>query len=50
MPTAGAAANMLTWKQAAIWSAIIAILTPIGLTVAGMVMLTLTFLLGLKVR
>ncbi|MHA0363808.1 hypothetical protein ACXY6Z_18040 [Sphingomonas aquatilis] len=41
---------MLTWKQAAIWSAIIAILTPIGLTVAGMVMLTLTFLLGLKVR
>ncbi|CAM3045001.1 hypothetical protein SAQ01S_08240 [Sphingomonas aquatilis NBRC 16722] len=50
LPTAGAAANMLTWKQAAIWSAIIAILTPIGLTVAGMVMLTLTFLLGLKVR
>lgn len=50
LPTAGAAANMLSWKQAAVWSAIIAIVTPVGLTVAGMVILTLTFLLGLKVR
>lgn len=46
LPTAGTAVNMLTWKQAAIWSAIIAIVTPIGLTVAGMVILTLTFLFG----
>ncbi len=50
LPTTGAAANMLTWKQAAMWSAIIAIVTPIGLTVAGMVILTLTFLFGLKLR
>ncbi|WP_082449591.1 LuxR C-terminal-related transcriptional regulator [Sphingomonas sp. Leaf67] len=50
LPTTGAAANMLTWKQAAIWSVIIAIVTPIGLTVAGMVILTLTFLFGLKLR
>lgn len=48
VPTTGAAANMLTWKQAAIWTVIIAIVTPIGLTVAGMVILTLTFLLGLR--
>lgn len=50
LPTAETVANMLTWKQAAVWSAIIAIVTPIGLTVAGMVILTLMFLLGLKMR
>ncbi|MWC45648.1 RNA polymerase subunit sigma-70 [Sphingomonas carotinifaciens] len=48
MPTAATAANMLTWKQAAIWTVIIAIVTPIGVTVAGMVILTLSFLLGLR--
>lgn len=48
VPTAGAAANMLTWKQAAIWTAIIAITTPIGLTAAGMAIVTLALLLGMK--
>ncbi|MBB4642727.1 helix-turn-helix domain-containing protein [Rhizorhapis suberifaciens] len=44
-PTAGAAANMLTWKQVAAWTAIIAIVTPLGLTAAGMAYVTLLFLL-----
>lgn len=39
---------MLTWKQAAIWTAIIAIVTPVGLTAAGMVIVTLMLLLGFK--
>jgi len=47
-PTAGAAANMLTWKQAASWTAIISIVTPIGLTAAGMAFLTLLLLLRLR--
>jgi len=48
VPTAGAAANMLTWKQAATWTAIIAIATPIGITAAGMAIVTLALLVGLK--
>lgn len=47
-PTAGAAANMMTWKQVASWTVIIAIATPLGLTVAGMAIVTLLLLLGLK--
>ena len=47
-PTAGAAANMLSWKQVASWTAIIAIVTPLGLTAAGMAIVTLLILLGLK--
>ena len=35
LPTSETAANMLTWKQVLSWSAIIAIVTPIGLTVAA---------------
>ena len=45
-PTAGAAANMLTWKQVASWIAIISIATPSGMTAAGMAIVTLLFLLG----
>ncbi len=48
LPTAKAAANMLTWKQVALWTAIIAIATPLGLTAAGMAILTLLVLLGFK--
>ncbi|WP_375394359.1 helix-turn-helix transcriptional regulator [uncultured Sphingomonas sp.] len=48
VPTAGEAANMLTWKQVAFWTAIISIVTPIGLTAAGMAIVTLLLLLGLK--
>jgi len=48
LPTAGAAVNMLTWKQVASWTAIIAIATPLGLTAAGMAIVTLLLLLGLK--
>ncbi|MBD8641495.1 MULTISPECIES: LuxR C-terminal-related transcriptional regulator [unclassified Sphingomonas] len=48
LPTAGAAANMLTWKQVAFWTAIISIVTPLGLTAAGMAIVTLLLLLGLK--
>ena len=49
LPTAVAAANMLSWKQVALWSAIIAIVAPVGLTAAGMVIVTLGLLLGIKV-
>ena len=48
VPTAGAVANMLTWKQVASWTAIIAIVTPLGLTAAGMAIVTLLLLLGYK--
>lgn len=48
LPTAGEAANMLTWKQVAWWTAIISIVTPLGLTAAGMAIVTLLLLLGLK--
>ncbi|WP_375383598.1 RNA polymerase subunit sigma-70 [uncultured Sphingomonas sp.] len=48
LPTAKAAVNMLTWKQIALWTAIIAIATPLGLTAAGMAILTLLVLLGFK--
>ena len=48
LPTAGAAANMLHWKQVAIWTVIIAIATPLGLTAAGMAIVTLLVLLGFK--
>ena len=48
VPTDGAAANMLTWKQVASWTAIIAIVTPLGLTAAGMAIVTLLLLLGWK--
>jgi DNA-binding CsgD family transcriptional regulator len=46
LPTAEAAANILTWRQIALWTAIIAIATPVGLTVAGMTIVTLGLLLG----
>ena len=48
LPTAGAAANTLSWKQVAIWTVIIAIATPLGLTAAGMAIVTLLLLLGHK--
>ena len=48
VPTAGAAANMLNWRQVAVWTAIIAIATPLGLTAAGMAIVTLLVLLGFK--
>ncbi|QQV79422.1 helix-turn-helix transcriptional regulator (plasmid) [Sphingomonas aliaeris] len=47
-PTNEAAANMMSWKQVAAWTFIIAIVTPLGLTAAGMAILTLLLLLGLK--
>ncbi len=48
LPTSETAVNMLTWKQVVSWSAIIAIVTPIGLTVAAMVIVALMLLIGLK--
>lgn len=48
LPTAGSAVNMLTWRQVAWWTVIIAIVTPLGLTAAGMAIVTLLILLGLK--
>ena len=48
LPTGETTANMLTWKQVVSWGAIIAIVTPIGLTVAAMVIVSLMLLIGLK--
>lgn len=47
-PTNEAAANMMSGKQLAAWTIIIAIVTPLGLTAAGMAILTLLLLFGLK--
>lgn len=47
-PTAGAAVNMLSWKRVASWVAIISIVTPVGLTAAGMAFLTILFLLRIR--
>lgn len=47
-PTRAAAVNMLTWRQVALWVTIIAIATPLALTAAGMAIVTLLLLLGLK--
>ena len=47
-PTAGAAVNMLPWKHVASWTAIIAIVTPVGLTAAGMAFFTILLLLRIR--
>lgn len=47
-PTPGVATNMMTWKQVGLWTVIIAIATPLGLTAAGMAIVTLLILLGVK--
>lgn len=47
-PTTGAAVNTLSMRQAALWTAIIAIVTPIGLTAAGMAYFTLLLVLRLR--
>ncbi len=39
---------MMSWKQVASWTFIIAIATPLGLTAAGMAIVTLLLLLRLK--
>lgn len=48
VPTDEAPANALTWQQVLAWGTIIAIATPIGLTVAAMVIVALTLMLGMK--
>ncbi len=47
-PTVGAAVNMLPWRQVATWTTIISVVTPVGLTTAGMAYLTLLLLLRLQ--
>lgn len=48
LPTDVAPTNIMTWQQVAIWGAIIAIATPVGLTVAAMVIVALTVMLGAR--
>lgn len=48
VPTDEAPANTLNWQQVLAWGAIIAIVTPIGLTVGAMVIVALTLMLGMK--
>ncbi len=48
VPTEKTPANTLTWQQVLIWAGIIAVVTPIGLTVAAMVIVALTLMLGMK--
>jgi DNA-binding CsgD family transcriptional regulator len=46
VPSKARPINMLTPQQVLIWAVIIAIATPIGITVAAMVVMAITFLLG----
>lgn len=48
VPTNETPANTLTWQQVLTWGGIIAIVTPVGLTVAAMVIVSLTLLFGMK--
>ncbi len=48
VPTDDTPANMMTWQQVLAWSVIVAIATPICLTVAAMVIVALTLMLGMK--
>ncbi len=47
LPTNELPANTLTWRQVLAWGGIIAIATPVGLTVAAMVIVALTLMLGM---
>ena len=46
VPSKARPINMLTTQQVLVWAVIIAIATPIGITVAAMVVMAITFLLG----
>lgn len=48
VPTDETPASTLTWRQVLIWGGIIAVATPVGLTVAAMVIVALTLMLGMK--
>ncbi|KQO12206.1 RNA polymerase subunit sigma-70 [Sphingomonas sp. Leaf242] len=48
LPTKGKPTSTLTWQQVLVWGGIIAIVTPIAVTVATMVIVSLTLLLGMK--
>lgn len=48
VPTSSKAFNTLTWKQVLAWGAIIAIATPIALTVAAMVIVAFSLVIGIN--
>ncbi|QKS00346.1 helix-turn-helix transcriptional regulator [Sphingomonas sp. CL5.1] len=48
LPTKRAALNILSWRQVLAWGGIIAIATPIALTVAAMVIIALSLLIGVN--
>ena len=48
VPTKAKAFNTLTWKQVLAWGVIIAIATPIALTVAAMVIVSLSLMIGVN--
>lgn len=48
MPTKRAALNTLSWRQVLAWGAIIGIVTPVAVTVGAMVLIALSFLLGVN--
>jgi DNA-binding CsgD family transcriptional regulator len=50
VPTKRAALNILSWRQVLAWGAIIGIATPVALTVAAMVLIALSLLLGINPR
>lgn len=50
VPTKRAALNTLSWRQVLAWGAIIGIATPVALTVAAMVLIALSLLLGINPR
>lgn len=48
LPTRAKANNTLTWKQVVAWGAIIAIATPVALTVAAMVIVAFSLVIGIN--
>jgi len=48
VPTRAKAINALTWKQVLAWGVIIAIATPIALTVAAMVIVAFSLVIGIN--
>ena len=48
VPTKAKAINALTWKQVLAWGVIIAIATPIALTVAAMVIVAFSLVIGIN--
>ncbi len=50
LPTTARPTNSLTWRQVLAWGVIIAIVTPVAITVAAMLIVSLALLFGIDTR